>query len=60
MAKINAGIVLLIRQRIAAGHSNKEIATDLPISSSMVSAIRRRKAWALVGMEGIEPPTYTM
>lgn len=40
--------VMAIRARIAAGEMNTEIARDYPITHSMVSRIRRGKAWVSV------------
>lgn len=45
-ARLTDADVARIRERIAAGETNVAIAEDYPITHSMVSRIRRGKAWA--------------
>lgn len=54
MAKLTDDQVSEIKARIIAGETNLDIAEDFPVSHSMVSLIRRGKAWNLAGTFSIQ------
>lgn len=56
-ARLTAEQVSAIRDLIASGQTNVRIAARYDVSHSLISAIRRGKAWKVVGAAGIEPAT---
>lgn len=45
-SKLNTAAVLKIRERLAAGASRKDIASEFGIGQTTVSSIKHRKSWA--------------
>lgn len=60
-AKIGESDVLSILERIKQGHTNTAISRDFPVTHSMISSIRRGKAWASLAQKvGYSPtPKYS-